>query len=63
MSVKMRQPHHFTPERAAEAARLSHQSRRVNTLERRIRELVESAPPLPQETRDRLAGILRGAAA
>jgi hypothetical protein len=32
--------------------------RRVDALERRIRALVASAPPLPAEAAERLAGIL-----
>lgn len=43
--------------------RRSAQARRVNSLERRIRELVDSAPPLTDEQRARLALLLRGSAA
>jgi hypothetical protein len=39
--------------------RRSAQARKVNTLERRIRELVDSAPPLTEAQRDRLATLLR----
>lgn len=49
----------LTPERARELAPLAHQSRRVNALERRIRELVDSAPPLTDDQRARLAVLLR----
>jgi hypothetical protein len=43
--------------------RRSAQVRRVAAIERRIKELVDSAPPLSAEQRDRLAVLLRGAAA
>ncbi len=41
--------------------RRSAKARTVNAVERRIRELVDSAPPLTDEQRDRLALLLRGA--
>lgn len=43
----------------SEMGRKSVQSRRLNALERRIRALVDSAPPLTDEQRDRLAVLLR----
>ncbi len=43
--------------------RRSAKARSVASVERRIRELVESAPPLTDEQRDRLALLLRGGAA
>lgn len=46
-----------------ELQRRSAKARSVATVERRIRELVETAPPLTQEQRDRLAVLLRGGAA
>ncbi len=39
----------------------SAQTRRMQAVERRIRELAESVPPLTDEQRDRLALLLRGA--
>jgi hypothetical protein len=48
---------------AAAMAAKSAQTRRTKALERRIRELVDSAPPLTDEQRDRLALLLRGSAA
>jgi hypothetical protein len=47
----------------SEMGRRSVQSRRVAAIERRIKELVDSAPPLTDEQRDRLALLLRGSAA
>ncbi len=41
----------------------SAQARKVNTLERRIRELVDSAPPLTDAQKTRLGALLRGATA
>jgi hypothetical protein len=38
-------------------------ARQVAAVERRIRALVEAAPPLTDEQRDRLALLLRGSAA
>jgi hypothetical protein len=37
----------------------SAQTRRLQAVERRIRELTESVPPLTDEQRDRLAVLLR----
>ena len=45
---------------AREMAARSAQSRRLKAIERRVRELVEAAPPLTTEQRDRLALLLRG---
>jgi hypothetical protein len=45
----------------SERARAGGQARRVAAVERCIRELVASAPPLTDEQRDRLAAILRPA--
>ena len=39
------------------------QARKVAAVERRIKELVDAAPPLSDEVRDRLALLLRGSAA
>jgi hypothetical protein len=47
----------------SELGRKGAQSRRVAAVERRIKELVDSAPPLTDEQRDRLALLLRGSAA
>ena|GEM_PF-5933825 len=47
---------------AREMAARSAQSRRLNAIERRIKDLVDSAPPLTDEQRSRLALMLRGAA-
>ena len=52
---------HPIPDYSALAKR-SVQVRRMHALERRIRELVDSAPPLTDEQRSRLALLLRGAA-
>lgn len=49
-----------SPEHYRELAKRSHQARRVNALERRIREIVDAAPPLSAEQRDRLTLLLRG---
>ncbi len=46
-----------------ELQRRSAKARSVAAVERRIRELVNSAPPLTDEQRDRLALLLRGSAA
>ncbi len=43
--------------------RRSAKARSVAAVERRIRELVDAAPPLTTEQRDRLALLLRGGAA
>ncbi len=43
--------------------RRSAKARSVAAVERRIRELVDAAPPLTDEQRDRLALLLRGGAA
>ncbi len=42
---------------------LGARARKVAAVEKRIRELVDSAPPLTDEQRDRLALLLRGSAA
>ncbi len=44
---------------ASEMARRSIQTRRLNALEKRLRELVESGPDLSEDQRDRLVGLLR----
>ena len=44
---------------AREMAARSAQSRRLNAIERRIKDLVDSAPPLTDEQRSRLALMLR----
>ncbi len=52
-------PRTLDPTRAAELGRQGGQARRVAAVERRIRELVDSAPPLTDAQRDRLALLLR----
>ena len=52
-----------TAEHFRDLQRRSAKARQVNVLERRIRELVEAAPPLTDEQRARLANLLHGAAA
>ncbi len=44
---------------ASQMARRSIQTRRLNALERRLRELVESGPDLSEEQRARLLGLLQ----
>lgn len=50
----------LSPERAAEIGRRGAQTKKLQAVERRIRELVDAAPPLSAEQRDRLAVLLRG---
>lgn len=55
-----------TPDRAEhfrDLQKRSAKARSVHAVERRIKELVDSAPPLTDEQRDRLAVLLRGSAA
>jgi len=52
-----------TPEHYRELQRRSAKARSVRAVEARIRELVDSAPPLTDEQRARLALLLRGSAA
>jgi hypothetical protein len=51
------------PSRMREIGLVGARAKKVAAVERRIRELVESAPPLSDEQRDRLALLLRGGAA
>lgn len=53
-------PKTLDSERAREIGRAGGQAKKVAAVERRIRELVESAPPISPEVRDRLAVLLRG---
>jgi hypothetical protein len=46
----------------SEMGRRSVQARRLTNVEKRIKELVDSAPPLTDEQRDRLALLLRPSA-
>ncbi len=50
-------------ERMQELGRAGARTKKIAAVERRIRELVDSAPPLTDEQRDRLALLLRGSAA
>ncbi len=50
-------------ERMSELGRMGGQAKKLAAVERRIRELVDAAPPLTPEQRDRLALLLRGDAA
>ncbi len=52
----------ISPERAREMGLKSAQARRLQSVERRIRELNESVPALTDEQRDRLALLLRPSA-
>ncbi len=49
-------------EHMAEIGRAGARVKKVAAVERRIKELVEAAPPLDQADRDRLALLLRGGA-
>lgn len=50
-------------DRAAEMGRAGGRAKKIEAVERRIKELVDSAPPLTDEQRDRLALLLRGSVA
>lgn len=52
-------PGSIRSEAAREMAAKSAQARRLNAIERRVRALVEAAPPLTIAQRDRLALLLR----
>ncbi len=51
-------PRTLDPTRAAELGRQGGQARRVAAVERRIRELVDSAPPLSESQKARLVALL-----
>ncbi len=51
------------PTRMREIGLVGARAKKVAAVERRIRELVESAPPLTEEQRDRLTLLLRGGGA
>jgi general stress protein YciG len=53
-------PQALDPQRAAEMGRAGGRAKKIAAVERRIRELINSAPPLTDEQRDRLALLLRG---
>ena len=52
-------PTSMSSERAAEIGRRGAQTKKLQAVERRIRELVDAAPPLTPAQRDRLALLLR----
>ncbi|SDM01600.1 hypothetical protein SAMN05660642_01340 [Geodermatophilus siccatus] len=52
-------PNTLDPERARDLQRRAAKARSVAAVERRIRELVDAAPPLSEEQRTRLALLLR----
>lgn len=56
-------PGTLNSERARELGLAGGRAKKVAAVERRIRELVEAAPPLSNEQRDRLVTLLRGGAA
>ena len=51
-------PAALTPERAAELGRAGGITKKYNAVERRIKELVDGAPPLDEARRRRLADLL-----
>lgn len=56
-------PPTLTSAEASALGKRGAQARKIAAVERRIRELVDAAPPLTDEQRDRLAVLLRGSAA
>ena len=56
-------PRTLDSERAREIGLAGGRAKKVAAVERRILELVDSAPPLSNEQRDRLVVLLRGGAA
>jgi hypothetical protein len=56
-------PKTLDSERAREIGLVGARAKKVAAIERRIRELVDAAPPLSDEQRDRLAVLLRGGGA
>lgn len=56
-------PQSLSPEQASALGKRGAREKKVAAIERRIKELVDSAPPLTDEQRDRLAVLLRGSAA
>jgi hypothetical protein len=56
-------PTQLSSEQASALGKRGAQSKKIAAIERRIRELVDSAEPLTNEQRDRLALLLRGSAA
>ncbi len=53
-------PTHLSSEQASALGKRGAQSKKVAAVERRIRELIESAPPLTDQQRSRLAVLLNG---
>ena len=56
-------PTALTSEMASALGKRGAQSKKIAAIERRIKELVDSAPPLTEAQRDRLALLLRPSAA
>ncbi len=56
-------PKTLDPERAREIGLAGARAKKVAAVERRIRELVDAAPPLSDAQRDRLTLLLRGGGA
>lgn len=56
-------PRTLDSERARQIGLAGGRAKKIAALERRIRELVDAAPPLTDEQRDHLAMLLRGGGA
>jgi hypothetical protein len=52
-------PTSLSSEQASELGKRGAQSKKIAAVERRIRELVDSSPPLSESQRARLAALLR----
>ncbi len=56
-------PSQLTSEQASALGKRGAQSKKIAAVDRRIRELVDSAPPLSEAQKDALVVLLRGTAA